>query len=196
MVILGKHDVLLGRKKRSHGHPGNRLFRELIQAFRQEYQESRVRRNKNAIVIRILETISSRGGKFLKYNEEDDNRGWYEVCEQDSYAKVSHALRSAKASRDSPSPDCPESAPEKVQTGDFTDLHSIIDDVGCRRNKSTRCDLSPENVVFPKDQPHTETHDDYEPLKQDDTASIFECHDCHGFDDESIKILASLFQID
>ena len=66
MVILGQHDVLLGRKKRSHGHPGNRLFRELIQAFRQEYQESRVRRNKNAIVIRILETISGRGGKLIE----------------------------------------------------------------------------------------------------------------------------------
>lgn len=90
---IREYDVLLGRSKVAHGNPGNKRFRELIQAFRCEYQRAKVRQQKTSLVKKIIHMISGKGGRFLKYNEE---MGWYQVDEQETYDKVSHALRSAR----------------------------------------------------------------------------------------------------
>ena len=92
---IGEHDVLLGRDKRSHSHVGNKRFRELIQAFRKEYQDARFRREKNRITLQIIHIIVSiRGGRFLKYDEPQNE--WRAVGRSERYEKVSHALRSAR----------------------------------------------------------------------------------------------------
>jgi hypothetical protein len=99
-------DVLFGRDKSAHHHPGNKRFRSIVQAYRETYQNATRRGEKNRITNDIIGLVRDHGGRFLrKYDETlatDTPRRvgdccWVEV--KDSaviYEKVSHALRSAK----------------------------------------------------------------------------------------------------
>ena len=87
-------DVLCGRDKTSHAHVGNKHFRRIIEAHREDYQNAQCRDQKTNITCQVIASIHINGGRFLKLN---DNSGlWEEVSEQYAREKVSHALRSAK----------------------------------------------------------------------------------------------------
>jgi hypothetical protein len=91
------NDVLFGRGYGKSVHTGNRIFRDLINAHRREYSKARVR-DKTAISIRIVQEVKTKyGGRFLKkcdgHDDDDDSKGWYEVDDRSSRAKVSQALR-------------------------------------------------------------------------------------------------------
>jgi hypothetical protein len=96
---IGEYDVALGRNGFSQQHIGNRRFRKLIHSFGEEYQKTRCRQDKVRITRQVINIISQRGGRFLKYGEQGRDEtewkeGWYEVGKDDTYEKVSHALRS------------------------------------------------------------------------------------------------------
>lgn len=97
---LGPFDVLLGRDKTSHGNAGNKHFRKLVQKHRDEYQWAPMRKQKSKITRTVIESITSRGGRFLRY---DPTTKTYEpISTVDCHEKVSHALRSARGGKKSP----------------------------------------------------------------------------------------------
>lgn len=107
-IFRGEHnnspnefDVLCGKDYRNH--PGNKLFRELVEQRCKEYQDASRRDVKASITVQIIDEISKRGGHFLTQtsNDDDDNSNsmsneWLIADDKTVREKVSHALRSAK----------------------------------------------------------------------------------------------------
>lgn len=87
-----ERDVLCGRDRYIHAHPGNRRFRHLVHMFREQYQGAQHRDTKTSITLEIVDMVKGYGGRFLK----QDNGRWREVDRSYAHEKVSHALRSAK----------------------------------------------------------------------------------------------------
>jgi len=93
-------DVICGKGKLVHSHPGNKQFRKLINFRRESYQTANIREEKKQITNSVIDTIHRLGGRFLKM---DENHGEYiEVSDEYRYEKVSHALRSAKKTSSHP----------------------------------------------------------------------------------------------
>jgi hypothetical protein len=110
---LNEYDVVCGRSRMAHTHPGNKHFRRLVKEYSFAYQNAKAREEKKRITLSIITTIEGLGGRFLKFegnDEEDELFGdIFEsdtpssaasfVCTQASaeyqYEKVSHALRSS-----------------------------------------------------------------------------------------------------
>jgi hypothetical protein len=85
-------DVLCGRDKFSHIHPGNSRYRIVIEGHRAAYQSAPSRDHKTQITIRIVKMVRGYGGRFLKL----EGSNWVDVGDMYAREKVSHALRSAK----------------------------------------------------------------------------------------------------
>lgn len=93
-TFIHNKDIYCGRDRYSHSHPGNRHFRQLINAYRERYQNARHREDKTKINTEIVEKVKANGGRFMKL---DDATGcWQELDPAAAHEKVSHALRSAK----------------------------------------------------------------------------------------------------
>lgn len=93
---LSESDVICGKGKLVHSHPGNKNFRNLIQFRRQSYQKACLRDDKKRITNYVIAAIHETGGRFVKL--ENATGRYIEVSEEYSYEKVSHALRAAKSS--------------------------------------------------------------------------------------------------
>lgn len=76
---LATNDVLMGRGAAVIGNEGNRRFRKLIQKYKNEYDATRIRQEKDRIARKIVETITSRGGRFLKKIETPAQMEFYRV---------------------------------------------------------------------------------------------------------------------
>ena len=61
----GKMDVILGRGKTMHQHPGNVRFRHILEMHKEEY-EAAGKYAKTAIAEKILRIIRDSGGRFLQ----------------------------------------------------------------------------------------------------------------------------------
>jgi hypothetical protein len=90
-------DVLCGRDRRAHNHPGNKRFRSIVQSYREKYQSAPRREDKNRITNEIIQRVLREGGRFLRLEEETGQ--WVLVDSSGAHDKVSHALRSAKEPR-------------------------------------------------------------------------------------------------
>lgn len=94
------HDVLCGRGALMAWHPGNKEFRRRVAEQRSAYTFAR-RRDKPRIAQSILESVYSRGGRFLRetvvVSEDDSNPKerviWEEVKYDKAYEKTCQALR-------------------------------------------------------------------------------------------------------
>jgi len=89
--ILRKHDVLLGRGKRSNNHSGNIYFRKLVSEIANRYKKCTTRTQKTSIAKDIVRTIHLRGGRFLSSNH--DSETYKEVTGRVLWRKTSQALR-------------------------------------------------------------------------------------------------------
>jgi hypothetical protein len=85
-------DVLCGRERQIHSHPGNLHFRQFILSYREKYQTTKNRDVKTAITAEVINLVQRSGGRFLKL----DDGIWREIDRASTHEKVSHALRSAK----------------------------------------------------------------------------------------------------
>mmetsp|Transcript_14491 Transcript_14491/g.31625 ORF Transcript_14491/g.31625 Transcript_14491/m.31625 type:complete len:321 (+) Transcript_14491:287-1249(+) len=83
-------DVCCGRGKKNWNHEGNTIFRRLIRSNVQGYQDAIDKQEKSSIVISIVDTIRSQGGRFLK---QDDDKQWYDIGDSQAREKVGHSLR-------------------------------------------------------------------------------------------------------
>lgn len=86
-------DVLCGKDTTLARHPGNRLFREKIQAELPRYLEARSKQDKMKITKSIVQFVTvKQASRFLK---QKSSGVWVEVDAQACRDKVSHALRFA-----------------------------------------------------------------------------------------------------
>jgi hypothetical protein len=93
-IVPQKVDILCGRGREAHGHPGNRTFRLLISFHRDDYQNTKANNyTKSSIIKAVLASIREYGGRFLKKDEQTGM--WCDVGDDCKYVyeKVSHALR-------------------------------------------------------------------------------------------------------
>jgi len=88
--FYSRNDVLCGRGGGTNVHPGNRRFRDLINANRRAYLKSR-KNDKPNISRSIVRTVREMNGRFLK---KDDKLGlWFEIGDDGAREKTSQALR-------------------------------------------------------------------------------------------------------
>ena len=88
--FYSRNDVLCGRGGGTNVHPGNRRFRDLINANRRAYLKAR-KNDKPAISRSIVRTIREMNGGFLK---KDEKLGlWFEIGDDGAREKTSQALR-------------------------------------------------------------------------------------------------------
>lgn len=88
--FYSRNDVLCGRGGGTNVHPGNRRFRDLINANRRAYLKAR-KNDKPNISRSIVRTVREMNGRFLK---KDDKVGlWFEIGDDGAREKTSQALR-------------------------------------------------------------------------------------------------------
>jgi len=88
--FYSRNDVLCGRGGGTNVHPGNRRFRDLINAHRRAYLKAR-KNDKPNISRSIVRTVREMNGRFLK---KDDKLGlWFEIGDDGAREKTSQALR-------------------------------------------------------------------------------------------------------
>jgi hypothetical protein len=87
------NDVLCGRGAPTNYHPGNQVFRNLVQDHQTLYLCAK-RRDKPVIATNLMEIVRSRGGRFLQRVKTGGGRhGWVKVGELRAYEKICQALR-------------------------------------------------------------------------------------------------------
>ena len=84
---LNINDVLSGRGGRINNHPGNITFRTVVEDYRREYLDPRIRKlEKKYVARRVVAQIRSANppGRFL--TEDPDNKGRYvEIGDQKAW---------------------------------------------------------------------------------------------------------------
>ena len=83
-----RNDVLCGRGGRSNVHPGNRLFRRLVNHNRRLYQNSDSPLQKHYLIVSIIIAIERTGGRFLR---KDENNRWERVTPSIAHRKTAQA---------------------------------------------------------------------------------------------------------
>jgi hypothetical protein len=65
-IDLRRQDVLLGRGSGSNEHQGNLMYRSLVKAKKEEYTSCTTRKDKDLLVIKVIQEVHDSGGRFLK----------------------------------------------------------------------------------------------------------------------------------
>jgi len=89
---LKANDVLLGRGPGLSNFEGNLRFRKLIDARKHEYTTTKSRKEKKTIAANVRDLVHSRGGRFIKQMDDDDDM-WYEACDDVVLEKCKQSLR-------------------------------------------------------------------------------------------------------
>eukprot|EP00977_Amphora_coffeiformis_P003608 scaffold703_cov168-Amphora_coffeaeformis.AAC.11 len=89
----GVSDVLLGRGSGPNGHPGNVIFRKMVEDRKAEYLAAKRRQTKNDIATALVAEIRKSGGRFLKKKSEKEPNVWVLADEEEVSEKVKQALR-------------------------------------------------------------------------------------------------------
>lgn len=90
MIKFTALDVLFGRRTGQRNNPGNVRLRELCSSFHEEYKHGS-RGQKTALTWRIVHSIQSEGGRFLKFDEATE--AWSEVAHHIAREKVAFTIR-------------------------------------------------------------------------------------------------------
>ena len=82
-------DVLLGRGPAISQHPGNQVFRAVIESTVEEYEAANSPAEKAEITWNIVEKIKANNARFLK---KDGHGWWEEATDKEARLKVGKAL--------------------------------------------------------------------------------------------------------
>eukprot|EP00980_Cylindrotheca_fusiformis_P028377 scaffold22596_cov131-Cylindrotheca_fusiformis.AAC.6 len=93
ICFANRNDILFGRGRGYHNHPGNMRMRQVIDRYRESYHTTN-RGDKHAIVRIVYNKLIEGGARFLKRNEDEDS--WMEVGVDLAMGKVGHSLRCKK----------------------------------------------------------------------------------------------------
>lgn len=106
-LVLGPHDVLLGRGSGSNDHPGNRLFRDYVQRHKATYNATSNRTQKVQIAQTVVQQVYAQGGRFVKLVQSSSGGDagvesyWVQVTDTATIMeKAKQALRQIPSSRD------------------------------------------------------------------------------------------------
>jgi hypothetical protein len=92
---LGEYDVLCGRGAPTSYHSGNAFLRQIVLEYQTVYLCSK-RSDKPAIAWKLLDMITSRGGRFVRRNKAHKgttNFAWECLTDKQAYEKICQALR-------------------------------------------------------------------------------------------------------
>lgn len=84
-----KRDILCGRGGLANNHAGNRIFRRLVDANREQYQKDSSTSHRKLLVKSILIALRRQGAKFVR----KENGLWREISASEAFVKISQALR-------------------------------------------------------------------------------------------------------
>lgn len=91
---IGESDILCSKDKSLSSHPGNRLFRSIIEDAKATYRNAADKATKMKITKSILDRLhNDHGCRFVKFDSELAE--WVELTPSESRDKVGHALRFA-----------------------------------------------------------------------------------------------------
>lgn len=65
----GDYDIICGRGKSAHHHPGNKRFRLVISMIIDEYKKAPTKVDKSLVIIKIVDIIWRWGGAFVKMDK-------------------------------------------------------------------------------------------------------------------------------
>lgn len=92
-------DVLCGRGKICFDHNGNDAFRILIAQHVDSYENAPSKKSKMDVIMQVVDTVISRGGRFLVRNKEKGGGVWMDGGMKQGKKKTGHALRDALRGR-------------------------------------------------------------------------------------------------
>jgi hypothetical protein len=90
-VELQDKDVLMGRGKSNHQHPGNQRFVSIVQSYVPPYQIAMTKVEKSNVIRETVRTITEEGARFLRFDTEQSC--WHEASYFTAMAKTGQALR-------------------------------------------------------------------------------------------------------
>lgn len=94
------YDVVCGRGRGSYNKPGNKRFRALVTSHIGEYLASKTKIDKTMVLNRIIDEVGAQNNGQAHFLKHDKSKGWDEMSNEQSRAKVGHAIREAIASRE------------------------------------------------------------------------------------------------
>ena len=92
-IQLSPSDVIFGRGKFVWEHPGNVLFRSILDAYMEKYNFCN-KLEKTCITEIILKTVQERSGRFLKHSRLNDD--WVEVDHDTARRTVAYSFRNLR----------------------------------------------------------------------------------------------------
>jgi hypothetical protein len=95
-MTVTESDVLCGRGGLSHQHPGNRMFRRLVNENKHIYQKCDNSAHKHLLTVSVVSSIRRLGGRFLR----KQGAIWKKASHKEACLKTSQALREHDASGD------------------------------------------------------------------------------------------------
>jgi hypothetical protein len=93
---LNSNDVLFARGKGADDNGGNKIYRQIVKEYKLIYHAARSHREKKLIAQGIINTINSRGGRFLHQPPSAHGFQWYLLSYDAVLKKVKQALREKK----------------------------------------------------------------------------------------------------
>jgi hypothetical protein len=94
-IQVRKQDVLALRGSQGNAHLGNRWYVEVSAGLHPKYKAAITDADKESVAQELIEMIRARGGRFLREDEEDPQRRWYEMHPKEINTKVKQKLRTA-----------------------------------------------------------------------------------------------------
>ena len=92
----GPNDVVCARGKEAFLHPGNKMFRQLVEGFTQRYESAPNKAQRSCIVSDIIEKVRSMGNGFVRKEKDGE---WREVGDTVASEKVGSLFRNALSSQ-------------------------------------------------------------------------------------------------
>lgn len=89
MATKNDNDVLCGRGGLSNQHPGNRMFRRIVNENKEFYHKCKSPTRKHLLVVSIIQAIQVHGGRFVRKR----GNSWIEISHKEACVKTSQALR-------------------------------------------------------------------------------------------------------
>lgn len=96
MSLILPTDIMLGRGPTCYNNPGNKVFRKLVKEHVEHYKTEARRREKAALVKKLVSELSAKGYRFL--HRRSATGPWVEAPPHIVEKKVGHGLRDARLS--------------------------------------------------------------------------------------------------
>jgi hypothetical protein len=142
---VNEHDVVFGRGGFSYFHPGNRLFRRLVQHNKGLFESCDKACKRQSVALSIVCAIERLGGRFLRKETEHKSSSvayWKVVPKEDACIKTAQALRDANVRRRKCNPS--KKNPRNSSTSDI--LNSGSSEEGTSDSKMHSDCYSPANT--------------------------------------------------